>query len=487
MVQSKSSRRRRLPAQQPLPPDDDGPLLLLEEEDPSTKDKMKTRHIPINPLSAAIVVLLGCLLGVGVLEVVSRILRSDGTITVAMNSIATDSANTNNNVRGMTIAQASLGTTESAEIIRSNNIIMPPPPAQATPTNNMPTYYARPQDPNCISSKVRHPLELSPEEQTLEYGFPLANYRMTNDSNFFVSPVYQKLQTTQLAMDMARVADDEKCVQARVPRKLHWVWLGEALPEKYTHYIYLFAVKNPGWDIFLWGETYPNDLAIKLKSIYAPFHFKNVTQMMEDKIFARTFMIRDQKNLAGKSDYIRLEAVYREGGIYQDTDARVVRSFDSAGNLFRWPFVSWTSKNWRNCPNAVFGFEKNSKFLDFAIKLARENCIQFQTCNPPNGAGPPFFSAAVALYNSSELIFVESGYTVTKEFPQDMISYQNSDATWIAQNKGEIPLFKGVNCNTQKLRANSCKECPGEEKGCGGECEWNRAAKSCELAVSFGR
>ena len=496
MVYSKGNRRRRLHAQ-PLPHHDDDDI---QQEDHATKEKRKDRHIPINPLSAAIVVLLGCLLGVGVL-LLGRILRGGGNFqhdTIfagALNSIATDSANTNNdnininnnNIRGMTPAQSPLVATESAEIImRNNNIPAKAAPAPTTKIPNM--YYTRPENPKCISSRVRHPLELSPEEQKLEYGFTLANYRMTNESNFFVSPVYEKLKKTQLALDVARDMDDNsKCVQARVPRKLHWVWLGEALPEKYTHYIYLCAVMNPGWDIFLWGEAYPKDLAVKLESIYAKFHFKNVTEMMEKKAFARTNMILNQKNLAGKSDYIRLEAVFLEGGIYQDTDARVVRSFDSAGNLFRWPFVSWTSKNWRNCPNAVFGFEPKSKFLDFAIKLARENCLTFQTCNPPNGAGPPFFSAAVALYNSSELVFIESGYTVTKEFPREMISYQNSDANWIAQNKGEIPSFKGVNCNKEKQRANTCKECPGEEQGCGGECQWNKGAKTCELAVSFGR
>ena len=37
----------------------------------------------------------------------------------------------------------------------------------------------------------------------------------------------------------------------------------------------------------------------------------------------------------------RMEILYLEGGIYQDTDAHPNQPFDNFGGIFRWPFASY--------------------------------------------------------------------------------------------------------------------------------------------------
>lgn len=140
---------------------------------------------------------------------------------------------------------------------------------------------------------------------------------------------------------MRLLSFDEKCVRAQVPKKLHYVWFGSELPEKYVSNIKDMAAKNPGWDVFLWSEFASSALEIHLANQSVPYTFKNITRLMEEGAFVNADLITKEENLAGKSDYLRLEVVYLEGGIYQDTDAHALRPFDSVDGLFRWPFLSY--------------------------------------------------------------------------------------------------------------------------------------------------
>lgn len=57
--------------------------------------------------------------------------------------------------------------------------------------------------------------------------------------------------------------------------------------------------------------------------------------------FVNHDVISAESNLAGKSDYLRMEVVYRYGGVYVDTDTIAVNPLDAYGDVFRWPVVSW--------------------------------------------------------------------------------------------------------------------------------------------------
>merc|ERR1719203_97594 len=83
---------------------------------------------------------------------------------------------------------------------------------------------------------------------------------------------------------------------------------------------------------------------------------------------------------------IRLEIVYKLGGIYVDIDSTALRSF---GPVFQRSFLSFRPSNWTktseqyrflsdsigtaSLENNVFGFSEGSQFLRYTIEALKEN------------------------------------------------------------------------------------------------------------------
>ena len=92
-----------------------------------------------------------------------------------------------------------------------------------------------------------------------------------------------------------------------IPKKLHYIWLGHRkLTPEAKHFIKTWKEHMPDYEIKCWDES-----SFDCDSI--PW----VKQAIEKKMWAFA------------ADYIRLYALYTEGGIYMDTDVEVRRSFDS--------------------------------------------------------------------------------------------------------------------------------------------------------------
>jgi hypothetical protein len=114
---------------------------------------------------------------------------------------------------------------------------------------------------------------------------------------------------------------EKKCVRNLTPRKFHGIWVGSELPKKYVSNIEQMAVMNPGWwEVFLWLEYESKVLFDRLEKNRVQYNFKNVTRYIQEGLFINGDIITREANMAGKSDYLRLEVVYLEGGIYHDTD-----------------------------------------------------------------------------------------------------------------------------------------------------------------------
>ena len=84
----------------------------------------------------------------------------------------------------------------------------------------------------------------------------------------------------------------------------------------------------------------------------------------------------------------------------------------------------------------MFGFEKGSKFIEFAIQLTRENCLRYNTCAVGDCAGPTFLTAAVAYFDDPDIVFVHKWHLLRQELIMDelikeeSVTYQTNDATW---------------------------------------------------------
>ena len=90
-----------------------------------------------------------------------------------------------------------------------------------------------------------------------------------------------------------------------IPHVLHQIWVGpNPLPEEYKRYTESWATHNAGWEMRLWTEdNLPDDLVRKeaLERLRVP---------------------------AERSDILRLELLWRFGGVYVDIDLECRRSID---------------------------------------------------------------------------------------------------------------------------------------------------------------
>lgn len=92
-----------------------------------------------------------------------------------------------------------------------------------------------------------------------------------------------------------------------IPKIIHYTWFsGEPFPEKIQNCINSWKDNLPDYELKLWDIEAIKDF----ESIY-----------LKEAL--------SQKKWAYAADYVRLYVIYREGGIYLDTDALVYKSFDS--------------------------------------------------------------------------------------------------------------------------------------------------------------
>lgn len=96
-----------------------------------------------------------------------------------------------------------------------------------------------------------------------------------------------------------------------IPKKIHYIWLGgKPLSSLSNICINSWREKLPDYEITEWNEK-----NLDLDEISA-----------QNRFFAEC---RKRKLYAYMADYLRLLILYREGGIYMDTDMQVLKSFDA--------------------------------------------------------------------------------------------------------------------------------------------------------------
>ena len=107
-----------------------------------------------------------------------------------------------------------------------------------------------------------------------------------------------------------------------VPEKIHFVWIGQKLQQKYAMHILQFKKMNPCYEVFLWTN-------MTLTATVTAFFTNNLVQVRPlqlDNLITRD-LVAAETNVGAMSDIIRYEIVYSEGGIYVDTDSIPVLPF----------------------------------------------------------------------------------------------------------------------------------------------------------------
>ena len=137
-----------------------------------------------------------------------------------------------------------------------------------------------------------------------------------------------------------------------IPKKIHYVWLGDVpLPESDQKYIEGWQKMNPGFAIHHWSE-------------------KNV-DITKYPLVQKAL---DEKRWALAADVIRMIVMYDEGGIYLDTDIELLKPLDTEIALpdgvkkltdFN-AFACWESDFWFT--TAAFGAKAHSPWIEKILK-----------------------------------------------------------------------------------------------------------------------
>lgn len=149
-----------------------------------------------------------------------------------------------------------------------------------------------------------------------------------------------------------------------IPKVFHRVWVGgKLMPEHFARWGRGWLEAHPGWTMKVWTE-------------------KEVQSLENHDLLARC------SSLAQQSDIIRYEVLFREGGIYLDTDMECLKNIEpllDGVDLF----ACWQKSGFLS--NAIFGAAPGNETIG---KLFRQSRTNFRA-HPWNAMGPPFFTPIV--------------------------------------------------------------------------------------------
>ncbi|WP_051195113.1 glycosyltransferase family 32 protein [Pseudobutyrivibrio ruminis] len=124
----------------------------------------------------------------------------------------------------------------------------------------------------------------------------------------------------------------------QIPKIIHYCWFGGSpIPEKNLIWMQSWRKYCPDYEIIRWDES--NYDIRKAKYVSEAY---------------------DSKKWAFVSDYVRLDVVYNNGGLYFDVDVEIVKNFDDM--LFQDAFVAFETP-YRVATGLGFGGKKGNKVI----------------------------------------------------------------------------------------------------------------------------
>lgn len=113
--------------------------------------------------------------------------------------------------------------------------------------------------------------------------------------------------------------------EVKIPKIVHFIWLGpRPFPPHSVENVRTWMAKNPDWTFKFWTDR---DRIPPCNGMERHF-----VQDFSFKVLASRF--EDSKNFGEKSDILRYEILFQEGGVYVDHDANCLRPFDDLHSAF---------------------------------------------------------------------------------------------------------------------------------------------------------
>ena len=157
-----------------------------------------------------------------------------------------------------------------------------------------------------------------------------------------------------------------------IPKKIHFCWLsGDEYPPLIKHCIDTWKQILPDYELVLWDTK--------------RFDINSVPWVKE---------AYDAKKYAFAADYIRLYAVYTEGGIYLDSDVEMLKTFNDL--LHHKSFIGFEAST-GNVEAAIFGAEAGCGWCKTAMEFYQDKhfCVDERGCAKSNPIAPLVFQSAL--------------------------------------------------------------------------------------------
>ena len=135
-----------------------------------------------------------------------------------------------------------------------------------------------------------------------------------------------------------------------IPKKVHYCWFGGGeLPELAQRCIASWHKHMPDWEYVLWNEE---NYAIESAPAY-----------VQEAYIAKKY--------AFVSDYVRLYALEREGGVYMDTDVEVLKSYEPLLNNHA--FIGFEENKHKSLGTNCIGSEAHLPWLKEMLSYYHEH------------------------------------------------------------------------------------------------------------------
>jgi hypothetical protein len=195
-----------------------------------------------------------------------------------------------------------------------------------------------------------------------------------------------------------------------IPRIIHWIWVGpDPMPQEFIEYGETWKRHHPDWEFRLWTEDNPP------ADLRRPESYERLRMPAE------------------RSDILRLEVLWRFGGVYLDTDFECRGSIEPL--LEGLDFFSAQLKPGR-VNNAIIGSVAGHPILDRALDEIRPR--EFFG-HDKAATGPLFFNELLSHYPEVKLFEPEMFYPTSPAERERAIAIHHTARSWM-----DIDGFKKV-------------------------------------------
>jgi len=157
--------------------------------------------------------------------------------------------------------------------------------------------------------------------------------------------------------------------EPRIPKIIHHIWLGSPLPEKYKIMRETWKNHHPDWELILWTDEDIEKLGLTNQDLYD-----------------------ESSNYGVKSDIVRIEILYRFGGLYVDTDFECVKPFDVFHHCCDF-YAGAASAVSVNIYNGLIGSKPGHPILKYCIESFSPRPGESESCDDiQQRTGPAFFT-----------------------------------------------------------------------------------------------